>query len=111
AVLEIVLHSRVSLALNWPNFGRLTIIYLAAAVPFFFTGALFAVVFAREPRRIGILYAADLGGASLACLAVVPALNWLGGPNAVLLAAFSMASAAFLWSNIAKVETRLDGSK
>jgi spermidine synthase len=99
-VLEVVLHARVSLALTWPNFARLTVIYLAAAVPFFFTGCLFAVVFAREPRRIAVFYAADLLGASLACLAVVPALNRLGGPNAVLLAAFSMALAAFLWSRI-----------
>src|SRR5580698_4802748 len=34
-VLEIVLHSRVSLEVSTKNFLRLTAIYLAAAVPFF----------------------------------------------------------------------------
>src|ERR1019366_5409677 len=59
-VLEIVLHVPVALRVSWGNFARLTVLYLAAAVPFFFTGLLFAVVFARETRRIPRLYGADL---------------------------------------------------
>src|SRR5260370_31903058 len=51
-VLEVVLHVPVALEVSWRNFGRLTALYLAAAVPFFLTGLLFAVVFARETRRI-----------------------------------------------------------
>src|SRR5215468_5867035 len=50
-VLEIVLHARVSLNVSGANFLRLTAIYLAAAVPFFLTGLLFSVVFARETHR------------------------------------------------------------
>src|SRR5271168_3390531 len=57
-VLEIVLHTRVVLEVSWGNFGRLTLLYVAAAIPFFLTGLLFAVVFAREPRRIPRLYGA-----------------------------------------------------
>src|SRR3984885_4347313 len=76
-VLEIVLHVPVALQVSWANFGRLTALYLAAAVPFFVTGLLFAVVFARETQRIPRLYGADLGGGALACLAVVPLLNWV----------------------------------
>src|SRR5690349_6226710 len=41
---EVVLHTPVSLAVNGRNFGKLTIIYLAAAVPFFLTGLLFSVL-------------------------------------------------------------------
>src|ERR1043166_7519261 len=41
AVLEIVLHTRVALEVSWANFGRLTALYLAAAIPFFLTGLLF----------------------------------------------------------------------
>src|ERR1700722_11908931 len=77
-VLEIVLHVPVALQVSWGNFARLTALYLAAAVPFFVTGLLFAVVFARESRRIPRLYGADLCGGALACLAVVPLLNWVG---------------------------------
>src|SRR3984893_3834240 len=98
-VLEIVLHVPVALQVSWDNFGRLTALYVAAAVPFFLTGLLFAVVFARETRRIPRLYGADLCGGALACLAVVPLLNWVGGPNAILVAAASMAAAATIWAN------------
>ncbi|HZE25687.1 MAG TPA: hypothetical protein VE054_16950, partial [Blattabacteriaceae bacterium] len=37
---EVVLHTPVSLEVTGRNFGKLTIIYLAAAVPFFLTGLL-----------------------------------------------------------------------
>ncbi len=98
AVLELVLHVPVSLELVGGNFLRLTLIYLASAVPFFFTGLLFSVVFARETRRIAQLYGADLSGGAGACLAIVPLLNFLGGPNAVLFAAVVMAAAAAIWA-------------
>jgi spermidine synthase len=97
-VLEIVLHVPVALRVSWANFGRLTALYLAAAVPFFVTGLLFAVVFARETRRIPRLYGADLCGGALACLAVVPLLNWVGGPNVVLVAGATMAASGTIWA-------------
>jgi len=97
-VLEIILHVPVALRVSWFNFARLTVIYLAAAVPFFLTGLLFAVVFARETRRIPRLYGADLCGGALACLAIVPLLNWVGGPNVVLVAAATMAAAGAIWA-------------
>jgi hypothetical protein len=99
-VLEVVLHVPVSLNVSWGNFGRLTALYLAAAVPFFFTGLLFAILFARETRRIPRLYGADLCGGALACLAVVPLLNWIGGPNVVVFAGATMAAAAMIWAEI-----------
>src|SRR5690242_16909218 len=40
AVVWIVLHTPVSLQVTGANFGKLTVIYLATAVPFFFTGLL-----------------------------------------------------------------------
>src|SRR5579872_1521467 len=97
-MLEVVLHGRVALQVSWGNFARLTVLYLAAAVPFFLTGLLFAVVFARETRRIPRLYGADLCGGALACLAVVPLLNWVGGPNVVVVAGATMAAAATIWA-------------
>ena len=98
AVLLIILHVPVALRVSWGNFARLTVIYLAAAIPFFLTGLLFAVVFARETRRIPRLYGADLCGGALACLAVVPLLNWVGGPNVVVVAGATMAAAATIWA-------------
>jgi spermidine synthase len=97
-VLEVVLHIPVALDVSFVNLLRLSEIYLAAAVPFFLTGLLFSVVFARDTRRIPKMYGADLGGGALACLAVVPLLNWLGGPNAILVAAAALAVAAIVWA-------------
>jgi hypothetical protein len=97
-VLEIVLHVPVYVFVEWHNLIRLTVMYLAAGVPFFFTGLLFSVVFAREARKITQLYSADLIGGAIACLAVVPLLNGVGAPNAIVLAAMVMATAAAVWS-------------
>jgi len=102
-VLEIVLHVPVSLSLSSANFFRLTAIYLAAAVPFFITGLQFSILFARESRHISRLYGADLIGGALACLAVVPLLNWLGGPNAILFAALMEAVAGAVWADDTKI--------
>ena len=99
-VLEIVLHVPVALQVSWGNFARLSALYMAAAVPFFLTGLLFAVVFARESWRIPRLYGADLCGGALACLAVVPLLNWVGGPNVVLVAGATMAAAGTIWAEL-----------
>ena len=97
-VLEIVLHVPVSLELSWTNFGKLTTLYLSAAIPFFFTGLLFSLIFARESRHIPRIYGADLAGGATACLAVVPLLNWIGGPNTVLFAGVMTAVASAIWA-------------
>ena len=98
-VLEIVLHVPVSLELTGSNFLRLTAIYLASAVPFFLTGLEFSLLFAREAAHIPRLYGADLMGGALACLGVVPLLNFVGGPNTVLFAAFMAALAGVVWAS------------
>jgi spermidine synthase len=99
AVLEVVLHVPVTLEVTGGNFLRLTALYLTAALPFFMTGIQFSVVFAREGKRIPRLYGADLCGGALACLAVVPLLNWLGGPNTILTASVVLAAAGLIWAD------------
>jgi len=101
-VLEIVLHVPVSLELSWANCLRLSAMYLSAAVPFFVTGLEFSVIFARKPEHISKLYAADLVGGALACLGVVPLLNFLGGPNTLMFSALMSAIAAGIWAPIVK---------
>src|SRR5258708_2073057 len=96
--LETVLPTPVSLDVTGWNFAKLTVIYLVTAVPFFLTGLLFSVLFARSSTLISTLYGADLAGGASACLAVVPLLNWIGAPNALLLACATMAAAAALWA-------------
>jgi len=103
AVVWIVLHTPVSLQVTGANFGKLTVIYLATAVPFFFTGLLFSVLFARSTGAISILYGADLAGGASACLAVVPLLNTLGAPDSLLLCSVVLSMAAALWAGSRKI--------
>src|SRR5947209_6011207 len=104
--LEVVLHTPVALEVTGRNFGKLTIIYLVTAIPFFFTGLLFSVLFARSGgAQISTLYGADLTGGALACLAVAPLLNLLGAPNALLCAALAMGVASVIWAGKAKFRT------
>jgi spermidine synthase len=98
AALEIVLRVPVTLDVSRDNFMHLSLLYFAAAIPFFLTGVLFSVVFARESQRIPVLYGSDLGGGALACLAVVPLLNWIGGPNTILMAGVALSLAAAVWA-------------
>ncbi len=93
------LSTPVLLKFEFGNMLRLSAIYFSAGIPFFFTGLLLSLVFARESKHVPFLYSADLIGGSLACLAVVPFLNKLGGPNAVLCAALATALAAVIWAD------------
>ena len=88
----------VSLKLTWRNFAKLSIIYLVSATPFFVIGLFFSVLFARSHKRITQLYAADLAGGALACVGVVPLLNFVGGPSTIIAAAAASAVAAAIWS-------------
>ncbi len=97
-VLEVILHQPVSLRLTGANFLRLAIIYSCSAVAFFLTGLQFSVIFARESARIPRLYGADLTGGAIACLAVVPLLNWIGAPNSILFSGLVSAITAVIWS-------------
>ena len=97
-VLEIVLRIPVSLELSKHNFLRLTAMYLSSAIPFLVTGLEFSIVFAREPSHIPRLYGADLTGGALACLGIVPLLNFLGGPNTILFAGMVAAAAGAIWA-------------
>jgi spermidine synthase len=108
-VLEVVLHVPVALWVTGRNFLHLTALYVVAALPFFLTGLLFSVVFARETWRVSRLYGADLSGGALACLAVVPLLNWIGGPNTILAAAVAMAAAAVVWASTSRARRTAAG--
>lgn len=96
--LEVVLHSSISLAPSGGNLLRLTVLYVVSAIPFFFCGLLLSVVFARLARNIPRLYGADLAGGAVACLLTVPALNWLGAPNAIVASAITLAIGGLVWS-------------
>ncbi|HSM87191.1 MAG TPA: hypothetical protein VLT16_13620, partial [Candidatus Limnocylindrales bacterium] len=93
----------VSLQVTGGNFARLTVIYLVTAVPFFFTGLLFSVLFARSTGAISVLYGADLAGGASACLAIVPLLNTIGAPTVLLCCSAVMALAGGCWAGSRRI--------
>jgi len=60
--------------------------YVILAVPFVASGVCLTLALTRMPESLGSLYAADLVGAGVGCLAVVGLLEVVDGPSAVLLA-------------------------
>ena len=74
-----------------------TLLLAAMAVPYVFAGVAVSLALTRSPFPIHQVYAADLLGAALGCVAVVGLLNFLNAPSVILLAAAlaALAAAAF----------------
>jgi hypothetical protein len=96
-VLAILVRMRVGLNYTPSNVALMAITYLLAALPFFVGGAAVSIAVARLSANISAVYAADLLGAAAACLLLMPALNRLGAPGAMLTAACMAALAAALF--------------
>lgn len=73
--------------------GKLAILLLTLFTPFAAAGVALATVFATKTERIGRLYFADLVGAAVGCVLIIPALIWFTPPGVVLLAGFLFAIA------------------
>lgn len=67
--------------------------YLMAIAPFFCGGLAITILLSAHAERVGPMYAADLAGAALGCLAAVALLGPLGAPEAMIVATLP---AAFL---------------
>ncbi|MFB0535649.1 MAG: hypothetical protein ACETWR_11775 [Anaerolineae bacterium] len=77
----------------------LAIYYLSLALPFFFSGLIVGALLAAQPARASTIYASNLAGSALGCLAAVAALPFLGGAGTVMLSALVgwLAVATFAW--------------
>lgn len=85
-----------------PSFVHLFAIvltYIVLAVPFTASGLCLSLALTRIPARIGAIYAADLVGAGLGCVATVWLLSIVDGPSAVILlgAIAAAGSACLAW--------------
>ncbi|HEV8199320.1 MAG TPA: hypothetical protein VGS03_04805 [Candidatus Polarisedimenticolia bacterium] len=83
------------------------IILLLSAIPFCLSGVAVGLALTRFPRQVGRLYACDLTGAALACLAVIPLLKATDGPTAVFAAGALAAVGAACFAFDAEEESRL----
>ena len=62
--------------------GKLILIYLLSAIPFYFAGLVISGLFASYPKEAGSLYAWDLIGAGLGAIIIIPLMNVVGGESA-----------------------------
>ncbi len=97
--LLVILGSRLSpLDPPFVLFARLSVLYVAAGVPFFFAGAAVSLAVTRLAGQMSRLYLYDLGGASAGCLLLIPLLDHLGAPNTVLLVSLLAVVAAIVFA-------------
>ena len=82
------------------NYYRLAYIYVATAVPFFFSGCAVTLAITRFSHEITRLYLFDLMGAAIGCMLLIPLLNTIGAINTVLAVALisSLSAAIFATS-------------
>jgi hypothetical protein len=98
--LYIILRNPLTLDPGSDNYYRLAYIYVATAVPFFFSGCTVTIAITCFSHEITRLYLFDLMGAAAGCLVLIPFLNTIGAINTVLALALiaSLATLTFATS-------------
>ncbi len=76
---------------------NVAVVFLALGAPYFFFGMLIGYIFDNRGRMAGVYYCADLVGAGLGALAIVPLITPLEPQGLVLLCAVVTAIAAVLF--------------
>jgi hypothetical protein len=99
-VLALAALVRIRVGLNYSpeNLAKMIAIYTLAALPFFAGGAVISFAITRLKTQVNLVYGADLIGAAVGCLLLLPLLNRFGAPGVVLLAAVLGSLAALLFS-------------
>src|SRR5262245_52611630 len=84
--LAVLVRMHVGLAYTPSNVALMSVMYGVSALPFFFGGATISIAIARQSAKVNAIYASDLLGAAVGCLLLMPALNVLGAPGAIVAA-------------------------
>ncbi len=96
--LFVLVRLRVGLNYSPRNLELMLIIYALAALPFFAGGLVITLAVSRFSSRINAVYAADLTGAAVGCLVLIPLLDRVGAPGVVLTAAALALAGAVLFA-------------
>ena len=99
-VLALAALVRIRVGLNYSpsNLVKIIAIYTIASLPFFAGGAVISLAISRLSSRVNVVYGADLLGAAIGCLLLLPLLNRFGAPGVVLLSALLGSVAALLFA-------------
>lgn len=84
------------------SFPTLALVYFSTSLPFLLSGIVISLAIGESIQRIDRVYFFDLLGAAAGCLLVIPFLNVIGGPGAVLGAAVLLAAASAVWFGLAR---------
>jgi hypothetical protein len=82
---------------------QMMIAYFVAAIPFVLSGTIVSLAIGDTIERVNRVYFFDLIGAAVGCAALVPLLNWIGGPNTILVASTMFAVSAAIWFHLAHI--------
>ena len=97
--LAVLVELRVGLTYTPANIALMSVMYLVSALPFFAGGAAISLAISRLSAQVNAVYAADLLGAGAGCLLLMPALNNLGAPGAIVMSSLLGASAALCFAS------------
>jgi hypothetical protein len=75
--------------------------YFVAAIPFVLAGIIISLAISDTIERVDRVYFFDLAGAATSCIVLVPLLNWIGGPNTILVSAVLFAVSSAIWFHLA----------
>ena len=100
--LVILLQTRFVPSFSAKTFLYLSQVYLVVAVPFFLGGLCVSLALQQFSSHVSRLYFADLLGAGIGCLLVIPALFILTGPGAVIVVSILAAWAAWNFAKSAE---------
>lgn len=78
--------------------GSLAVTYIVVSIPFVFSGIVVALALTQIPKPIGFLYAADLGGAAVACVVFTHVLDYIDAISALILIAAATCGGAALFA-------------
>jgi len=104
--LAVLVKLRVGLTYTPSNIALMSLMYLLSALPFFAGGAAISLAISRMSAQVNAVYAADLLGAGAGCLLLMPALNNLGAPGAIVMSALLGAVAALCFGSPESRRTR-----
>jgi spermidine synthase len=98
AALSLIVRLRVGLHYTPGAIAVVCVMYLVSALPFFTGGAAISIAISRLAGSVNAVYAADLLGAAAGCLLLMPVLNRLGAPGAIVISAVCAVAAALCWA-------------
>jgi spermidine synthase len=102
AILNLVPFDSYAIAWDGRQVLYLVAVFGAAAVPFLFGGLAVSGMLQTDPQGLHRVYAANLAGSAVGCLAVLPVLSWLGAEGALAAsAAAGLVAAALLARSVA----------